>query len=64
MIYYTVRSESLLLLSCVVVMLHSVSAVSTNPETVKTLKTVFENLRTAAKTYSQVRTHTVLCIAV
>ena len=46
-------------------MLPSLSAVSTNPETVKTLKTVFENLRTAAKTYSQVHTHThtVLCIA-
>ena len=29
-------------------------AASSNPETVKTLKAVFESLRTAAKTYSQV----------
>ena len=31
-------------------------AASSNPETVKTLKAVFESLRTAAKTYSQVST--------
>ena len=31
-----------------------VPAASNNPETVKTLKTVFETLRTAAKTYAQV----------
>lgn len=37
---------------------YSLSAAANNPDTVKTLKNVFDAFRTAAKTYSQVR-----CIA-
>ena len=33
----------------------SISAAANNPDTVKTLKNVFDAFRTAAKTYSQVR---------